>query len=374
MDKHLRPAKRKRPHIFSVKWQDSVVLIVTMAAVLDLSLLLRPIGANENHASLFYVLGVLIVSRFTTGYLYGILASFISVIVVNYAFIHPYYQFSTHMTGYPLTFLAMFSVSIVTSTLTSQIKQEEQIRIAAEQERLRANLLRAVGHDLRTPLASIIGSATVALENESTLSAEEKRQLLENVKSEAQWMLRMAENLLSITRVGGHAYRIQKSPEIPEEIIGEVVEKFQSRFPHILIEVEVPDCWLEVPMDAMLIEQVLWNLLENAAVHGSCTELRIQVERVDDWVRFAVSDNGSGISAARMNTLDADYMEMASTSSADKKRNMGIGLLVCRDIIKVHGGVLSARNKADSGAEFEFTLPMEGTVHVSQRKDHGYRG
>ena len=374
MDKHLRPAKRKRPHIFSVKWQDSVVLIVTMAAVLDLSLLLRPIGANENHASLFYVLGVLIVSRFTTGYLYGILASFISVIVVNYAFIHPYYQFSTHMTGYPLTFLAMFSVSIVTSTLTSQIKQEEQIRIAAEQERLRANLLRAVGHDLRTPLASIIGSATVALENESTLSAEEKRQLLENVKSEAQWMLRMAENLLSITRVGGHAYRIQKSPEIPEEIIGEVVEKFQSRFPHILIEVEVPDCWLEVPMDAMLIEQVLWNLLENAAVHGSCTELCIQVERVDDWVRFAVSDNGSGISAARMNTLDADYMEMASTSSADKKRNMGIGLLVCRDIIKVHGGVLSARNKADSGAEFEFTLPMEGTVHASQRKDHGYRG
>ncbi len=372
MDKKLRSARRKRHPIFSVKWQDSVVLIVTMAAALDLSLLLQPIGANESHASLIYVLGVLIVSRFTTGYLYGTLASFISVIVVNYAFIHPYYRFSTHMTGYPLTFITMFSVSIVTSTLTSQIKEEEQTRIAAEQERLRANLLRAVGHDLRTPLTSIIGSATVALENEDSLSDEEKRTLLENVKSEAQWMLRMAENLLSITRVGGNSYRIQKSPEVPEEVIGEVVEKFQSRFPRVSIEVEVPDCWLEVPMDAMLIEQVLWNLLENAAVHGGCTELRIQVERVDDWVRFAVSDNGSGISAARMNTLDADYMEMASTSSADKKRNMGIGLLVCRDIIKVHGGVLSARNKADAGAEFEFTLPMEGTVHGNQRKDHGH--
>lgn len=360
MGRKLRSVRQKLHHIFPIKWQDGVVLIVTMAAALDLSLLLQPIGANENHASLIYVLGVLIVSRFTTGYLYGTLASFISVVVVNYAFIYPYYRFNTHVAGYPLTFITMFSVSIVTSTLTSQIKEEEQIRIAAEQERLRANLLRAVGHDLRTPLTSIIGSATVILENENSLNEEERHTLLENVKSEAQWMLRMAENLLSITRVGGNSYRIQKSLEVPEEVIGEVVGKFQSRIPNVSIEVEVPDCWLEVPMDAMLIEQVLWNLLENAAVHGGCTEIRIKVEVVDDQVRFVVSDNGSGISAERMNTLDADYMEMASTSSADKKRNMGIGLLVCRDIIKVHGGVLSARNKADAGAEFEFTLPMEG--------------
>lgn len=359
MGRKLKLVRQKLRHLFPVKWQDSVVLIVVMTMALDLSLLLQPIGANENHASLIYVLGTLIVSRLTTGYLYGILASFISVIVVNYAFIYPYFQLNTHATGYPLTFITMFSVSIVTSTLTSQIKEEEQIRIAAEQERLRANLLRAVGHDLRTPLTSIIGSATVVLENENSLSGEEKHTLIENVKNESQWMLRMVENLLSITRVGGSSYRIKKSLEVPEEVIGEVVGKFQNRIPDVAIEVEVPDCWLEVPMDAMLIEQVLWNLLENAALHGGCTEIRIQVELLKNEVQFIVSDNGSGISAERMNTLGADYMEMASTISADTKRNMGIGLLVCRDIIKVHGGVLSARNKVDSGAEFKFTLPME---------------
>ena len=208
-------------------WQDSVILVVTMAVVLDLGLLLQPVGADDCHAALLFVTGVLVVARSTYGYFYGMTASLIAAVVVNYAFMEPYYRFELRGAGYPFTFVTLFSVSIVTSALTTHIKEQEEAQIEAERERLRANLLRAVGHDLRTPLTSIIGSAEAILSPGNCLSDEENRTLLRNVCSEAEWMIRMVENLLSITRVGGASYHLKKSPEMPEEVVGEVMEKFQ---------------------------------------------------------------------------------------------------------------------------------------------------
>ena len=251
-------------------WQDSVILVVTMAVVLDLGLLLQPVGADDCHAALLFVTGVLVVARSTNGYFYGMTASLIAAVVVNYAFMEPYYRFELRGAGYPFTFVTLFSVSIVTSALTTHIKEQEEAQIEAERERLRANLLRAVGHDLRTPLTSIIGSAEAILSPGNCLSDEENRTLLRNVCSEAEWMIRMVENLLSITRVGGASYHLKKSPEMPEEVVGEVMEKFQKHFPNTTVEVEVPDVLLEVPMDAMLIEQVLYNLMDRQVCCRHC--------------------------------------------------------------------------------------------------------
>ena len=242
-------------------------------------------------------------------------------------------------------------------------------QIEAERERLRANLLRAVGHDLRTPLTSIIGSAEAILSPGNCLSDEENRTLLRNVCSEAEWMIRMVENLLSITRVGGASYHLKKSPEMPEEVVGEVMEKFQKHFPNTTVEVEVPDVLLEVPMDAMLIEQVLYNLMENAVIHGMAEKIRIRVDAGKHWVRFSVSDNGAGIPQEKLEHLCGDYMELADTSSGDKKHNMGIGLIVCRDIIKVHGGNFEGRNQLEGGTEFWFTLPLK-----EERQYGGHKG
>ena len=172
-------------------WQDSVILVVTMAVVLDLGLLLQPVGADDCHAALLFVTGVLVVARSTNGYFYGMTASLIAAVVVNYAFMEPYYRFELRGAGYPFTFVTLFSVSIVTSALTTHIKEQEEAQIEAERERLRANLLRAVGHDLRTPLTSIIGSAEAILSPGNCLSDEENRTLLRNVCSEAEWMIRM---------------------------------------------------------------------------------------------------------------------------------------------------------------------------------------
>ena len=226
-----------------------------------------------------------------------------------------------------------------------------------------------MGHDLRTPLTSIIGSAEAILSPGNCLSDEENRTLLRNVCSEAEWMIRMVENLLSITRVGGASYHLKKSPELPEEVVGEVMEKFQKHFPNTTVEVEVPDVLLEVPMDAMLIEQVLYNLMENAVIHGMAEKIRIRVDAGKHRVRFSVSDDGAGIPQEKLEHLCGDYMELADTSSGDKKHNMGIGLIVCRDIIKVHGGNFEGRNQLEGGTEFWFTLPLK-----EERQYGGHKG
>ena len=343
----------------SPRWQDVVTLVVTLASAVDLGLLLIPLGAGDSHASLIMVLAVMIISRYTSGYLYGVIASAFGVLVVNYAFMPPYFGLKLDVAGYPLALATMLGVSVMISALTSHVKAQEELRVQAERERLRANLMRAVGHDLRTPLTSIMGSASVILENEDSLSPQEKRKLLANIQSESEWMRNMVENLLSITQVGGDCKHIHKEPEGVEEIVGEVCQKFSKRYPAPRVEPQVPDNWLEVPMDAMLIEQVLFNLMENAVLHGKADLIRLQVCRRGGWAWFSVQDNGTGISEERMSHLYDGYMHLADTGGGDQRRNSGIGLLVCRDIIKVHGGELMVANRPSGGTEFYFTLPLE---------------
>ena len=355
-------------HLFSLRWQDGVTLVVLMLAALDVSLLLQPIGADDNHASLIYVLAVFLVARYTNGYLCGLLASIFSAMIVNYAFVAPYYSFNLEGVGYPLSFATLFSVSIMTSVMTAHIKEQESFHIEAERERLRSNLLRAVGHDLRTPLTSIAGSASALMEQEN-LSPQEQRKLLENIRDESEWMVRMVENLLSITKVGNAAFHLQKSPEPVEEIVGASIEKFQAHFPQVSIEAEVPDEWFEVPMDGLLIEQVLYNLMENAVIHGHADQVTVQVKRQGRRACFFLKDNGLGLQ--QQPGSDGDF-EQVSLGSNGKKQNMGIGLLVCRDIVQVHGGTFQSGNRPGGGAQFSFTLPLEVSDH--EKKDPCDRG
>lgn len=339
---------------------DFFLTVAALAAATALCALLRQIDRGGSYVNLLFVLAVACISRWTEGYFWGIFSAISSVLFVNFVFTYPYWAFNFTLTGYPLTFLAMLAVSLMISAMTTQIKKEERLRIETEKEAVRANLLRAMSHDIRTPLTSIVGNTAALLEDAGAFSDEQRRRLLTDVNEDAQWLIRMVENLLSITRMSGEQAKIEKECEAAEEIVAVSVSKFSRRFPEIHVSVEVPDEVLLVPMDATLIRQVIMNLLENAAIHGrGVTEISFRVSRERDCACFSISDNGVGIPSEKLPTIFSGGLSGVSHNNFDMKKNMGIGLSVCSTIVKAHGGTMTAENLESGGACFRFYLPME---------------
>ena len=324
--------------------------------------------------ALTYILAVFLVARFTEGYSFGLFSSFVGVICVNFLFTYPYFALDFTMTGYPITFVAMFSISSITSAITSNMKtqarvlaEREKMLMEAEKEKMRANLLRAISHDLRTPLTSIIGSSTVYLENGSSLPEVEKNALVRHILEDSNWLLNMVENLLSVTRMSG-ASNIKKELEAGEEVLSAAAMKFQRHYPATRVEISAPDTLLMIPMDIILIEQVLINLMENAVQHGkTTTQIALRLTRSEDLAVFEVSDDGQGIAPALLPHLFDGYLTRDQEAISDKRRNMGIGLSVCKSIVQAHGGAMRASNRPTGGALLQFTLPLEETSHEDQR-------
>ena len=339
-------------------WLITLGLLLLGFAVSSLLLLAEPSGG---FVSMIFVLIVALTARLTEGYAFGVTASFVGVICVNYVFTYPYWEFNFTISGYPLTFLTMLTVSLIVSTLTSQIKRQEQLQAEMDRETMRADLLRAVSHDLRTPLTSIVGSASAILENDERLDAAQRIALLQNVRDEGQWLIRMVENLLSITRIGDNNASLHKELEAAEEVLASVAGKFQQRFPGVELSLTAPSDPLFVPLDAILVAQVLLNLLENAAAHGGSTHIMLSVERLADAARFTVLDDGAGIAPELLPDIFSPSLA-GKIYGSDGRRNMGIGLSVCSSIVRAHGGNMSAENVHTGGAVFHFTLPMDRFV------------
>lgn len=341
-----------------------LITIGVLGITAGVALLLQHFSPTDTHVPLLFVLAVLFVSRFTEGYGYGIAASMAAVIGVNYVFTYPYFEINFTLTGYPLTFVAMLAVSVSVSTLTTKTKQQEQIRLEAEKEKMRGNLLRAVSHDIRTPLTSIVGSACGILDNQKVLSEEKVLELVADIRDEAQWLIRIVENLLSVTRINGENARINTDDEVVEEIVGSAVMKFQKRFSGIKVEVVMPREFLMVPMDGILIEQVIVNLLENSALHGKTVSLiRVIVERERGKLIIAVEDDGEGIQESVLPVMFEGTLTSREGEEYDSGRNMGIGLSVCMSIVKAHKGDMTAENRSAGGARVAFWLPMEDEKH-----------
>lgn len=352
--------KYRLKKLFPLTLRDFFTMALVLIFASLLCFMLQTISDADSHVPLIFLLAVLVVSLLTNGYAFGLLSSVISIFAVNYAFTYPYFQFNFSMTGYPLTFLCSFAVSIITCTLTSRVRESEKIRLEGEREKMRANLLRAISHDFRTPLTSIIGSINVIIEAPDTLSDSEKIALLQAAKSDAEWLMNMVENLLSITRIGSvSGASLHEEPQVAEEIISEAVVKFHRQYPDMPVEVHIPDELLLIPMDAMLIEQVIINLLVNSVIHGgNVTSISIHVFRKDKMVIFRVCDDGVGISSEVLPQLFGDGMIQKSPGSAeDSTRNMGIGLSVCNAIVKAHKGYMKAENLPKRGAAVSFALP-----------------
>lgn len=341
-------------------FKDAVISLVTLIATFTLNLSMQQWFQTQTLIPMIFVLGVFLISWRTQGYFWGIAASLVSVLAVNYAFTYPYYAFDLISPECVSSAIVMLIVSIMTGTLTTQIKHQEKIKAEIDREHMRANLLRAVSHDLRTPLTSIYGASSTVIENYNSLTQAQHLQLLKDVQEDSEWLIRMVENLLSVTRIDGDRIQVVKSPTVLEELIDAVLIKFRKHFPEQHVEVEIPEDFVSIPMDAMLIEQVLINILENAMIHAKGMQtLKLTVTCKDGFADFCVSDDGCGISPDRIDNLFTGYLDRRDTPTDGSRSNMGIGLSVCSTIIKAHGSEIFAKNLVPSGAAFCFSLQME---------------
>ena len=334
------------------------VLILFVSFFLNLSL--QQIFHTRTLIPMVFVLGVFLISWRTPGYFWGITASLVSVLAVNYTFTYPYWAFDLISPECVFSAVVMLIVSIMTSALTTRIKLQEKVKTEVELERMRGNLLRAVSHDLRTPLTSIYGASATVIENFDILSREQKLKLLGEVQDDAQWLIRMVENLLSVTRIDSGNMKINKMPSVLEELIDNLVVKFRKHHPQVHLEVDIPEEFITIPMDSMLIQQVLLNLLENAVYHAKgMTCLSLTVTQQQQKVLFQVSDDGCGIASDRMRNLFTGYLVPKEAPSDGTRHNMGIGLSVCAAIVKAHGSEITVSNNPEGGACFRFSLDME---------------
>ncbi|WP_241433495.1 sensor histidine kinase [Listeria floridensis] len=220
---------------------------------------------------------------------------------------------------------------------------------------------------MRTPLTGILGASSALLESGTQLDESIKQKLVSDIKEDSEWLIRMVENLLSVTRISDKEFTVKREDEAVEEIVGEAVQRVKTRFPYRNISVQVPEQVLFVPMDGTLIEQVLMNLIENALRHGG-ENASVWVNAIlsgrGDEVIFTVKDDGTGIPPENMGHL-FDGLAALERDRIDMTRGLGIGLSICMSIIKAHGGRMEASENPGGGTIFRFTLPLGGKENES---------
>lgn len=337
----------------------TLTVLILVAAFFICVVFQNVFGINE-HVSTLFAFAVFIISLVTDGYIYGMTSAFIGTLAINFAFTFPFFAFDFITPVNLISAIVMFTIAFLTGTLTTQIKRQEALKAESDKERMRANLLRAVSHDIRTPLTTIYGSASTLYENDSELSGEQRRQMLMGIKEDADWLVRIVENLLSVTKLDGEHVKLIKTPTVLDELIDSVMSKFKKRYPEQAVSVELPNELIVIPMDALLIEQVVINLLDNAVRHAvGMDRLTLTVTREGNNARFEITDNGKGIPEERIDRLFEGFYGLTEDSADSQKKNAGIGLSVCASIIKAHGGSITAENLAEGGARFGFSLILE---------------
>ena len=310
--------------------------------------------------AMVYVLAVVVIAlRFPRGP--AVATAILSVLVFDYEFVPPSGTLTVDDIQYLLTFAIMVAVALVISRLVESVQRraaaQAALELETETERIRSALLASISHDLRTPLAVIAGASSSLAESGEHMCADERRALAGSVFREARRMSEHVAKILQMTRLENGAMAPDRDWASMAEIVGSVLQRLQERLASHRVIVEVPAELPLVRVDASLVEQALGNLLENAASHTPAnTVVRVRVERRPDDLVVSVEDYGTGMADVDLARVFEKFHHGTAEGSAG---GVGLGLAICRAIVRLHDGQAWAERMPGGGAAFRFTLPLE---------------
>jgi two-component system sensor histidine kinase KdpD len=255
--------------------------------------------------------------------------------------------------------IAMLNECAMTLEKENSNEAQKQISIQMQQEQLRANLLRAISHDLRTPLTSISGNAGILMGNSEVLNEAQKKNLYLDIYDDSMWLINLVENLLSITRIDNGMLNLNMQAELLEEVIAEALLHINRSSVEHKIETILDDEFLMAKMDSRLIIQVLINIVDNAIKYTSPgSHIVISAKHENDMVLIEISDDGPGISDESKSKL-FEMFYTADNIRGDGRRGLGLGLSLCKSIVNAHGGTIYVKDNIPHGMVLCFTLQAQ---------------
>jgi two-component system sensor histidine kinase KdpD len=291
----------------------------------------------------------------------ALVASTVSVLAYDFFFIPPFFTFVVDDQRHLLTFAMMFVVGLLFSGLTQRLRRNEQrateALLRARTEEMRSALLSAVSHDLRTPLAAITGAATTLREEARAAGGPEKAELLDTICEEADRLERLVRNLLDMTRLESGALVVKREWVPLEEIVGAALTRLEGQLADRPVHTALPVDLPLVSADAILLEQLFVNLLENATKYtprGSPVDVTAHAS--DRSIVVEVADRGAGLPSGS----EARVFEKFYRGQRVSGPGAGLGLAICLGIAQAHGGSMTAGNRPGGGAVFRLTLPQPG--------------
>lgn len=368
--------KKKKKNAYISVLKDFGISLIILAAATIAGYLFKLGGLTDSNIIMLYIIAVLVISILTSKIYYCLGSSIVGVLVFNYLFTYPEFSFSAHDAGYPVTFLTMFITALIAGTLANKLKrntliaeqnarEKEEAALLAQNEQLRANMLRTISHDLRTPLTSISGNASTLISGGTALDETARQQIYTDIFSESMWLIEMVENLLYATRIEDGRMQLNISVEILDDIVQEAVRHTERTHPKRNIIVDMLDEIIPVMADANLIVQVIVNLMDNAVKYSDeNSDVTVTVRRENAYAVISVSDHGTGISDEEKEKV-FDMFYTGGSRSSDSRRSLGLGLALCRSIITSHGGTISVSDNIPNGTVVSFTLPI-GEVDLNE--------
>lgn len=336
-------------------WRGYLFAALVVTTFAGIGWLLRNSLAEADVGMTFLLAVVIVAHRTSIGP--SLATAGLSVAAFDFLFVPPFYTFAVREAQYLVTFAAMAVVGVTISSLTARVREREraahEARLLVEAEQVRNALLSSISHDVRTPLGSLVGSASALLEEH--LDEANRAVLLETIYEESRHLQRLLDNLLQMTRVTGNAMSVRKEWQVPEEVVGSALRRVGDLLGERLVEVEVDPKVGLARFDGMLIELVLVNLIENSVKYDSSGgPVGLAVRSTQDELIWEVTDAGPGLPPGEEDVIFRKFYRGGDRT----ERGSGLGLTIAKAIVEAHGGRIWGCNRSEQrGAVFGFGLP-----------------